>query len=506
MRLKYVIGAAAAVACASIALTAVGAGAAPKHAASGHVFRHHVLTIHAQPNPITAGDPVVVFGRLLGRQHARRLVVLFHRAALYGGGFAPVQVTHTDAAGAYEFTRADGAVLTNRFWYVASAGVRSRSVFERVQALVSLSVTGPGGVSEPNGSVLQTGSKYTFAGTVTPGRAGATVLVQRQAGNSGNGWNTIGRGTVAADGGYTIVHVFSVPSSQNGDATVRVLLRNDVRNIDSPSDTLSYEIEQTQNPKLTIDAAVNPIVEGASDMVSGVDAAGPGQLLTLYTRDYRHSFGAIATTTSGTGGAYTFNVTPIYNTAYYVLASAPPKGTTGTTGPTGPTGKSGGTGPTGPTGATGTTGATGATGATGTTGTTGTTGATGTTGTTPSTVKARSAVLFIGVADALTAAASTTNINQGQSVTFTGSVVPSKVGHVIYLQRQDGTGGQWHIIGLAFVGANSKYSLTQTFFEPGSDVVRVKLPGGPDNQGAVSAPFTITVHAISPAALTPASG
>jgi hypothetical protein len=136
MRLRYVIGAAAAVACASIALTAVGAGAAPRHAAPRHVFRYHVLTIHAQPNAITAGDPVVVFGRLLGRHHAGRLVVLFHRAALYGGGFAPVQVTHTDAAGAYEFTRADGVVTTNRFWYVASAGVRSRSIFERVQALV----------------------------------------------------------------------------------------------------------------------------------------------------------------------------------------------------------------------------------------------------------------------------------------------------------------------------------------------------------------------------------
>ena len=115
-------------------------------------------------------------------------------------------------------------------------------------------------------------------------------------------------------------------------------------------------------------------------------------------------------------------------------------------------------------------------------------------------------MLFIGVADALTAAASTTTINQGQSVKFTGSVVPSKIGHVIYLQRQDAPGGSWHIIGVAFVGANSMYSLSQQFFQPGTDVVRVKIPGGPDNQGAVSSPFTITVNPISPAALTPASG
>ncbi|MGD0384996.1 MAG: hypothetical protein ABSB73_02555, partial [Solirubrobacteraceae bacterium] len=234
MRLKYVSGAAAVVACVAIALTAVGAGAAPRHG-----FRRHAITIHAQPNPITAGDPVVIFGRLFGRLHSGRLVVLFHRAAEQGGGFVPVQVTHTDSTGAYEFTRADGAVLTNRLWYVASAGAVSRTLFERVQAIVSLNVTGPGGVSEPNGSILQTGSKYvyTFAGTVTPGRAGASVLLQRQAGDKGNGWVTIGRGTLAADGSYSIAHVFVVPSSQNGDATIRVLLRNDGRNIDSPSDT-----------------------------------------------------------------------------------------------------------------------------------------------------------------------------------------------------------------------------------------------------------------------------
>jgi hypothetical protein len=343
MRLKYIIGAAALVACAAIALTAVGAGAAPRHS-----FRRHAITIHALPNPITAGDPVVVDGRLFGRLRSGRLVVLFHRAADQGGRFVPVQVTHTDSTGAYEFTRADGAVLTNRLWYVASAGAVSRVVFERVQALVTLSVTGPGGVSEPNGSVLQTGSPnvYTFAGTVTPGRAGATVLLQRQAGDKGNGWGTIGRGSVAADGSYSISHVFAVPSSQNGDATIRVLLRNDGLNIDSPSDSLSYEIEQTQNPSLTINAGSNPIVEGSSDTVSGVDAAGSGQLLTLYARDYRHSFGAIATTTSGSGGSYTFNVTPIYNTSYKVIAAAPPKGSTGTTGSTGSTGSTGATGAT----------------------------------------------------------------------------------------------------------------------------------------------------------------
>ena len=35
-------------------------------------------------------------------------------------------------------------------------------------------------------------------------------------------------------------------------------------------------------------------------------------------------------------------------------------------------------------------------------------------------------MLFVGVQDALTAQASATTINQGQSVTFTGKVLPNK--------------------------------------------------------------------------------
>ena len=45
------------------------------------------------------------------------------------------------------------------------------------------------------------------------------------------------------------------------DATIRVVLRNDGRNVESASDTLSYEIEQTQNPQLTVKASSNPIIE-----------------------------------------------------------------------------------------------------------------------------------------------------------------------------------------------------------------------------------------------------
>jgi phage protein U len=491
MRNKRHKGVAALAACALVAVGAGGAGASPRHA------RHfRAITIHVQPNTITAGDPVTIFGRVFGRRHGGRLVVLFHRAAQQGRRYIPVQTTHTDATGAYEFSRADGVVLTNRSWFVAAGGVRSRSAFERVQAQVTVNVTGPGGVSEPSGSVLQTGPgyTYTFAGTITPGKAGARVVLQRQAGSSGNSWSTIARGQMDAAGNYSIPHVFVIPSGQNGDATVRVLLRNDVRNIASPSDTLTYEIEQTQNPSLTINAQNNPIVEADTDTIYGVDAAGAGQLVTLYARSSRHSFGPIATTRTANGGTYSFTVTPINNTAYRVVAAGPVSGSTGTSGSTGATGT------TGSTGATGSSGSTGATGATGSTGTT------GTTGTIRPPQSNRSAVLFIGVAAALTAQASATTINQGQSVTFSGTVAPDKTGHSIYLERLNAAGTAWHVIAVSKVGSNSSYSITQSFYASGTQSVRVKLPGGPDNQGAVSSPFTITVNAVPLATLVPSGG
>jgi hypothetical protein len=117
-----------------------------------------------------------------------------------------------------------------------------------------------------------------------------------------------------------------------------------------------------------------------------------------------------------------------------------------------------------------------------------------------------SALLFIGVQDSLTAQASTTTINQGQSVSFTGTVLPNKAGHVIYLQQQDAGGDGWHAIAVSRVAPGSTYSIPQAFYEAGKVTVRVKITGGPDNQGAVSSPFTITVNPIPASSLVPANG
>jgi hypothetical protein len=108
-----------------------------------------------------------------------------------------------------------------------------------------------------------------------------------------------------------------------------------------------------------------------------------------------------------------------------------------------------------------------------------------------------SAQLFEGVRDVLTASVSATTVNAGDSVTFSGTVAPDKTGHAIYLQRQNPSGSGFHTVKVAFVGTGSTYSITRRLSAPGTKVFRVFIPGGPENQGAASPPFTITVSPAS---------
>jgi hypothetical protein len=396
-------------------MAAAGLAAAPASAAPS---KH--ITINVAPNPIVTGDPVVIFGQLTGKNDSNALIKLFHRIAGQPG-FTQVQSTRASSTGAYEFSRADGVVTTNRAWYVRGNGVASRIVRERVQALVTLS--GPA-----DGSSLLTGPAhpYTFSGTITPAKPGATVQLQRQESTGGGAWHTIQTGRVGGAGRFTIVHRFSVP----GDASIRVLVPADGKNAESSSSPLDYQIEQAQNAALTINAQTNPLPVGTIEALSGTLQGGAGQLITLLASTDNTGYSPVATATADASGNYSFAQAPINSTFYKVQGG----------------GKS-------------------------------------------------SAVLFVGVKDVITGAVSATTVVAGQSVTFSGSVTPNKTGHVIYLQRQNATGSGFHTIVVATVGANSTYSISRTFYNVGPKVLRVLIPGGPENQGAATAPVTITVTA-----------
>lgn len=407
-----------ATACAIALLPA--AAQAVKHASPNG---RHAVSINVSENPVVAGDQLTIWGRLTGPNSGNRVVTLWHRINP-APSFTPVQTVRTDANGFYAIVRPQGIVNSNRNWYVKSTGARSRTVHEKVFSLVTLS--GPA-----DGSTLLTGPahKTTFTGTVSPSAAGERVLLQRQSSTkTGRGWHTIDRSLVGSGGSFTIVHTFRVP----GDANIRVLVPRTRRHLASPSNLLSYQVSQAQNPALTLTPSADPVNAGQPVTLTGTLANGAGQQVMLFARSRGGKFAQVGQTTAGSGGNYSFVQMPLFNTLYQAKAG----------------GKS-------------------------------------------------SAQVFEGVKDVLTAHASATTVNAGEPVVFTGTVTPDKTGHVIYLQRQNQSGTGFHTVQVAFVGTGSTYSIGRRLFNPGTKVFRVFIPGGPFNQGAASAPFTITVNPSS---------
>jgi hypothetical protein len=312
MRLRLTVLACALAACVGVAAPGT-AGAAPVH--------NRGLTIHAVPNPIIAGDPVLIFGRLLGPDHANQLIRLYHRIDP-APGFTLISTTRTNALGEYEFTRAEDVVETNRNWFVRGVGgdgfAHSRTVHERVAALVSLAASAPSGLTR---------HPLVFSGHVDPSHVGSLVLLQQE-NAAGTAWHTIKRGRVGAGSDYNISYAWRVPGSYD----VRVLFAGDVRNTAAPSDPVTVVIQQTEVPDFTITTSDPIVTNGQAVTISGVlDKAGtttpePGTSVSLFARVPGQSrFRELTTTTTGTDGGYSFtNVKSTTNELYQVRTTFAP--------------------------------------------------------------------------------------------------------------------------------------------------------------------------------------
>jgi hypothetical protein len=389
------------------------------------------ININVAPRLLETGETALVFGRLrcAGRPDAAagRTVRLLQRTA-GTHEFRLVQTTATDERGFYELSR---AVEYNSAFYVRSEG--AASAIRGVRVLAHVSLTGPA-----DGSQLFTGpaNKVTFSGTMSPQDVGARVVLQRQNADTGDEWHRIDKGVVGASGSYSITHTFVVP----GDANIRVLVHSQRRNVPSPSEVLTYEISQAQNPQLTINASADPITYGQQVTISGTAPGAPSTPVRLLAHTAKQpGFVAVSEAKTDAGGNYTFPAqAPVANTFYKVRAAS-----------------------------------------------------------------RVSAILYEGVRDLLTARVSASTVQAGQTLTFSGAVAPNHTGHVIYLESQGHASGDFHVVQVAFVGPGSTYSIVHAVFDAGTKVFRVKIPGGPENAGAVSAPFTIHVTPAPAAALKP---
>jgi hypothetical protein len=216
-----------------------------------------------------------------------------------------------------------------------------------------------------------------------------------------------------------------------GDRTLRTLLLPNRHTLRSPSTPISITVQQLQGAGFTITSSAQPIDFGGSVTISGTLTGGASTSVTLFARDeWRGRLHAIATTTTDANGAYSFLQSPPRNTAYQVRVTTDPH--------------------------------------------------------------TRTARLFQGVRDVVSIAASSDTATVGDVVTFSGTVQPSKSGHVIFLQRLDA--GIWRTIAVARVGDGSAYAIPYTLAAAGAAQYRTLVPGGPVNQRGVSSAVQVTAN------------
>jgi hypothetical protein len=190
----------------------------------------------------------------------------------------------------------------------------------KVAPVVTLSGPSPAAVlSAVSGHTLGARpAKATFIGTVKPGDAEGRVALQVAYAASGEQWRTVSFGSIGTDGSYSLAHRFRTA----GQASVRVLVHIRGHNVVAASETLTYEVAQAQNPKLTISSSAAPVSYGQSATISGVAAEAASQTVTLLARTHAGSFAPVATTTSDVNGNYSFPESPTQSTYYRVSAKA----------------------------------------------------------------------------------------------------------------------------------------------------------------------------------------
>src|ERR1700761_2518814 len=306
------------VAALTAAVTACGCAAIPQIAAAHGPVHNRALTIHNSPRSIVAGDPVLIYGRLLGRGAADQRIVLWHRINPRGQ-FTIIGRTTTDGSGRYEFTRENGIVDTNRSWFTTGPALsHSKTVHERVSAEVTLT---------PSSNEATTRHPITFSGQVSPGHAGERVKIQAQKGSSTQ-WHTIKVATLGAGSTYSVPFAWRFPGPRN----VRAVFPGDRLNTRGVSSVGSVIVQQTEVPSFTIGSS-DPVVPNQTPAtISGTllapsgSAPEAGVSVALYAATpHRHDWAETQSTTTGADGSYRFSVQGSTNTLYQARTTFAPQ-------------------------------------------------------------------------------------------------------------------------------------------------------------------------------------
>jgi hypothetical protein len=416
------------------ALALLGSFAAPS-LASAAPSHGPDLTIAAVPDPVIAGEGVLIYGQLSGPNNAGQTIRLYHHVVASGMPYTFVTGTTTNPAGFYEFVRPEGLIYTNRSWFVRGpVGARSRTVSEQVTPLVSINVST---------TSTDTSHAIVFTGHVTPNHAFEQVMLQQQNQSSGD-WTTL-RSTFL-DGGSN--YAFAYRWRRPGVRDVRVQFRGDARNLGGASSPVTVNVEQAQVPGFTILSSSPIASSGGTVTISGVfDRPGtsqpePNTIVQLWGRTPdQPGFAVLADATTGSNGTYSFTQAGLTTNTVYYVATMP----------------------------------------------------------LPHSKRQHTALLYQGVQDVVTMQASASSAGTGQNVTFVGTVLPDKTGHLVYLQKL-GADGEWHIVALGIVGRGSTFHFNWTAGSPGIYSLRARVPSDEMTVGGASAPVALTARV--PAATT----
>lgn len=409
---------------------AIGAGPGAAVAAPRH---NHGLTLNVTPNPIISGDGVLIYGQLNGANSAGRTILLYHRVNPRSA-FTLIGKRATNSFGFFEFTRAEDVVVSNREWFVRAAGlpgVHSRTVRERVAAALTIA---------PSSETGDTSHPITFSGHVDPAglHVGEAVYLQKE--DASGSWRTVKSGTIDRNSNYSISCLLRTP----GAYTFRVLFRGDALNIGAASDTAVVTIDQLQNPRFTINTSNSLVSAGQSATIFGTlylqqtpSLVGePDVNVTLFGRQLGQSrVTVLGSTMTGSTGGYSFTVTPLHNTEYFVRTTFRPP------------------------------------------------------------ALRRTADVFVGAQSVVTLASSSPTAVVGQTVTFTGTVSPDQAGHAAQLQRL-GKDGAFHTVAIAPINFASAYRFVWRFGNSGPFTFRTRVVGDGRNVGGASP--TVTVKAVLP--------
>lgn len=258
------------------------------------------LEVSASSTHVGAGETVKLNGLLAcptPAAAAEQTVTIFQHTAGTHGAAAAGTVT-TGPTGDFHYTSEElssNTVFSARF-------LRARSRRATIKVTPSITLTGP---SEPRIQLTRRHSglraAVVFTGTVSPSESGARVVLQRESASAPGDWRRIGLTSVAADGSYSISHVFSA----SGLVTVRTVVRRHGQ-MAAASEPLTYEVAQRQNPNLTIEAAPNPLAYGQSVTIHGTVAGGAQASVTLLARTHGAAFTTVEEVQTDAEGNYEF--------------------------------------------------------------------------------------------------------------------------------------------------------------------------------------------------------